>query len=121
MGIFIDLDISKSITKKEWEDVYNETLMLIEKLPLAERRKVDIHGVDTICLVKTAEHGFPPNWGHYEEKIGWAADGDIDTLKTAEEYFLPRDIIGDNEVDENAGDAMIGACLSYLNYDWNER
>ena len=63
MGIFIDLDISKSITKKEWEDVYNETLMLIEKLPLAERRKVDIHGVDTICLVKTAEHSFPPNWG----------------------------------------------------------
>ena len=120
MGIFIDLDISKSITKKEWEDVYNETLMLIEKLPLAERRKVDIHGVDTICLVKTAEHSFPPNWGHCEEKIGWAADGDIDTLKTAEEYFLPRDIIGDDEVDENAGDAMLGACLSYLNYDWND-
>lgn len=121
MGIFIHLDISKSITKKEWEDVYNETLMLVEKLPLAERRKVNIHGVDTVCLVKTEEHNFPPTWGNYKEIIGWAADGDIDTLNTAEEYFLPRDIIGDDEVDENAGDAILAAFPSYLDYDWNDQ
>jgi hypothetical protein len=56
MGIFIHLDISKSVTKPEWEAVYEETLQLIKHLPLAERRQVDIHGVDTICLVKTEEH-----------------------------------------------------------------
>lgn len=120
MGIFIHLDISRSITREEWEAVYNETLELIAKLPLAEKRIVKIHGVDTVCLVQTGEHEISSIWGEEEEKIGWAADGDMDTLKTAEVYFLPRDIIGDNEVDKNAGDAMLGAFPAYLNYDWND-
>jgi hypothetical protein len=46
MGIFIHLDISKSVTKPEWEAVYEETLQLIKHLPLAERVEVDIHGAD---------------------------------------------------------------------------
>ena len=121
MGIFIHLDISRSVTKKEWQDVYNETLRLVEKLPLAERRRVDIHGVDTVCLVHTEERPFVSEWGHYDRKIGWAADGDIETLNTAEEYFLPRDLIADETIDINAGDAMLGACPSYLNYDWNDQ
>ena len=114
MGIFIHLDISRSITREEWEAVYNETLELIAKLPLAEKRIVKIHGVDTVCLVQTGEHEISSIWGEEEEKIGWAADGDMDTLKTAEVYFLPRDIIGDNEVDKNAGDAMLGAFPAYF-------
>jgi hypothetical protein len=120
MGIFIHLDISKSVTKPEWEAVYEETLQLIKNLPLAERRKVDIHGVDTICLVKTEEHTFSPLWGNHEERLGWKADGDLETLKSAEEYFLPRDLIGDNVVEEDAGDAMLGDCPAYLNYDWDD-
>jgi hypothetical protein len=120
MGIFIHLEISKSITKPEWEAVYEETLQLIKNLPLAERRKVDIHGVDTICLVKTEEHTFPPLWGNHEERWGWKADGDLETLKSVEEYFLPRDLIGDNVVEEDAGDAMLGDCPAYLNHDWND-
>ena len=121
MGIFIHLQISKSVTKKEWEDVYDETLILIDKLPLAERRKISIHGVDTVCLVQTEEHRFPSIRGRYEERIGWAAVGDIDTLHIAEEYYLPRDLIGDDAVDENAGDAILGACPAYLNYDWKDQ
>lgn len=121
MGIFIHLDISRSVTKKEWQDVYNETLRLVEKLPLAERRRVDIHGVDTLCLVHTEERQFVSEWGHYDREIGWAADGDIETLNTAEEYFLPRDLVDDEAIDINAGDAMLGACPSYLNYDWDDQ
>ncbi len=119
MGIFIHLEISKSITRKEWEDVYNETLVLVDKFPLSERIKADIHGVDTICLAQTTEHIFPSSWGD-KEKIGWATDGDLVTLRTAEEYFLPRDLIGEETVDEKAGDAILGACPAYLNYDFED-
>lgn len=120
MGIFIYIDISKSVTQKEWKAVYNETLKLIEKLPLAERRKVDVHGVDTLCLVHTEERQFPPAWEQEEGRIGWAADGDLETLKTAEEYFLLRDFIDDTMLDENAGDAILGACPAYLDYAWDD-
>lgn len=117
MGIFINLTIAKSTTKKEWEDVYEETMELIKKLPLAERACVDIHGVSTVCLVKSQEHEFPTRWQTKNKKIGWAADGDMDTLETAEQYFLPRNLIGENNVYAQAGDAMLGALPSYLNCD----
>lgn len=39
MGISIDLGISDSVTKHEWEKVYEETLQLVKAFPLAERRK----------------------------------------------------------------------------------
>lgn len=37
MGIFIYLKISKSVKPEEWEKVYQETLVLVKNLPLAER------------------------------------------------------------------------------------
>jgi hypothetical protein len=37
MGIFIYLNISKSVTKPEWEAVYEETLQLIKNFPFAEQ------------------------------------------------------------------------------------
>jgi hypothetical protein len=60
-------------------------------------------------------------WSDHEERLGWKADGDLETLKTAEEYFLPRDLIGDNAIEEDAGDAMLGACPCYLDYDWDDK
>ena len=51
MGISIHLSISKSVTQEEWEQVYKETLCLVEKFSLAEKRKVPIHGIDTFCMV----------------------------------------------------------------------
>lgn len=120
MGIYIHLAISKSVTKKEWEAVYEETLELIRHFPLTERRKVNIHGVNTICLVKTEEHAFPSELECYKEQVGWATDGDSETLKTAEEYFLPRDLVKDNAVVEEVQDALLGACPAYLRYDWKD-
>jgi hypothetical protein len=121
MGIFINLVISKSVTKSEWEAVYEETLRLIKNLPLAERRQVDIHGVNTMCLVKTEEHDFPSIWSHRGERIGWATEGDLETLKRAEEYFLPRDLIGEDKIEEDAGDAMLGAFPAYLDFDRDDK
>lgn len=120
MGIFINLDISKSVTKKEWEDVYNETLVLIKNFPLAEKKSISIHGVDTLCLVQTEEHCFYSSWGPSYEKMGWEAVGDMETLNVAEDYFLPRDLIGDREIEKESGDAMLGAFPAYLNYKWDD-
>ena len=61
MGIFIHMSISMSVTKKEWEKVYEETLQLVKAFPLAERRKVSCKGIETICLVPSVER---------EEKYG---------------------------------------------------
>ncbi len=111
MGIFINLEISKSVTRKEWEDVYNETLLLVEKFPLAEWTVADIHGVGTYCFTKTEEHVFPSIRGN---RIGWSTNADLETLNDAEEYFLPKDLVEEKEIDENAGDAILGACPAYL-------
>ena len=55
MGIFIHLEVSKSVTEEEWENVYEETLALVKACPLAERRKVPCRWIETICLVPTIE------------------------------------------------------------------
>ena len=39
MGIFIYLGISKSVTKEEWEKVYQETLGHVHAFPLAEHNR----------------------------------------------------------------------------------
>lgn len=41
---------------------------------------------------------------------------DYDTLKGAEEYSLPRDLVGDREVDPKAGDAMMSVLPEYTDY-----
>lgn len=44
MGIFIYENVSKSVTKVEWEKVYEETLVLVDALPLAERSAITYSG-----------------------------------------------------------------------------
>ena len=47
MGVYIDLHIARSVTRTEWEAVYDEALRLVEAFPLAEYRKVTVRGIDT--------------------------------------------------------------------------
>lgn len=120
MGIFIHLNISKSVTKKEWERVYEETLLLAKKLPFAEKRSVKCNGIDTICLTPTEEHEHNYGWNGEKTRIGWNAVGDYETLHTAEDYFLPRDLVADNKVETDAGDALLGSVPSDIlgDDDW---
>lgn len=122
MGIFIHLEVSKSVTEEEWEKVYEETLTLVKAFPLAERRKVPCRGIETICLVPTIEREDSYGWNNEKTRIGWTADGDYETMNIAEEYYLPRNLIdGDGvETEEEAGDAMMAALPAYLNYDWKD-
>lgn len=116
MGIFIYLEVDKSVTKKEWRKVYQETLKLVHAFPLAEKRKVRCRGIDVICLVPTAEHEEIYGWNDEKVRIGWTAVGDYETMCTAEDYYLPRDLV-DDTVEPDIVDAMMGALPAYMDYD----
>lgn len=117
MGICIHMSISTAVKEQEWEKVYNETLQLVKAFSLAERRKVKCHGIETICLVPTKERKEKCGWNYEKTRIGWHASGDYETLHMAEDYFLPRDLCKADEVNPDAGDAVLGALPEYWEYD----
>lgn len=114
MGIFIHTDVSHSVTKQEWEQVYEETLVLVKAFPLAYRGFITYAGKNVLCAVRTGEI--------YEQYrgSGWRASMDYDTLKSGEAYDLPRDLVGDREVNPDAGDAMMSALPAYMDYSWGD-
>lgn len=121
MGICIHMNISYSVTREEWADVYQETLRLVEAFPMAEVRGVPVRGILTRCLVQTVEREFDNEWDD-SVCVGWKANGDYDTISSAEEYFLPRDLVRDDRFDEDAPDALYGQLPVYLDgYDWKDR
>ncbi len=102
MGIVIHQNISRSVTRDEWERVYEETLVLVQAFPLGEMYTTTYEGEEFTAVYRTKERKH--DWG-----IGWAASMDYDTLYGAEEYTLPRDLVGDGNPDPEAGDGMMGA------------
>ena len=102
MGIVIHQNISKSVTRDEWERVYEETLVLVQAFPLGEMYTTTYEGEEFTAVYRTKERKH--DWG-----TGWAASMDYDTLYGAEEYTLPRDLVGDEVPDPEAGDGMMGA------------
>ena len=112
MGIFIHLAVSKAVTKEEWYKAYQESLILVKNLPFSELREINIHGVETACLVRSQESKEYSRRNKEKAKYGWYADGNYDLIKTAETNYMPRDLVEADEFDPNAGDAM----LSQLQY-----
>ena len=120
MGIFMYMCISKSVTRSEWKKVYEETLQLVKAFPLAEKRKINCKGFDTVCLVPTVEREEIYGLNKEKRRMGWFADGDYESLHIAEEYYLYRELVQDGEVEINAGDALLGALPAYTSYDWED-
>ncbi len=121
MGVFIYLNISKSVTREEWREVYQETLKLIKAFPLAERREVPIRGISTICHVRTEEREQPYAWNQEQVKTGWFADGDYVSLRVAERYFLPRDLVSTDKYEADAPDAVLAMVpVLFYGYDWKD-
>ncbi|MBR1597580.1 MAG: hypothetical protein IJ661_01555 [Lachnospiraceae bacterium] len=121
MGICIHLSISKSVKKEEWQKVYEESLKMVKAFPLAGKRKINIDGIDTICLVETEEHEKTYGWHNEKTRVGWDAVGDYMYMRTAEDYHLSRDLVDDNEYIERCEDAMFGMLPTYLDYDWEDK
>lgn len=120
MGIFIHMRVSKSVTKEEWSKVYEETLQLVKAFPLAEQQKVKCRRIETICLVSTVEREETYGWNDEKSRLGWFADGDYETMRTAERYSLYREFLSEEEIEADAGDALMGVLPAYLNYDWDD-
>ena len=85
MGIFIYEATSHSITMEEWKNVYDETLLLMEKLPFAECGTISRGGEKGICLVRTEEREYVNG---DEKSRRWCSCGDYSTGRCAEEYYL---------------------------------
>lgn len=122
MGVVINLAISHSVTKDEWKSVYEESLKLVDAFPLAEWHEEVIKGVAVICLVRTKEREIK-RWGSFKTSMGWNTIGDYENMKTAEDYFLPRDLVEDDDCKTiECDDALFGVLPNYLDeYDWNDR
>lgn len=122
MGVFIYLDVSRSVTKDEWEKVYEETLKLIENFPFGEMRKIEIHNVEVNCFVPTRERERDCRiLGRKKTTTGWGTFGDLEHLETGEMFYLFRDLVDDQRVEPDAGDAMLSALPDYMNYDWDDK
>ena len=100
MGVGIHLAISKSVTREEWKHAYQETLLLLRAFPLGERRKVSVRGIPTICMVPTKEREEKYGWNNENTRTGWFADGDYEYLRVAEDYYLPRDIVIEDQYEK---------------------
>lgn len=114
MGIYIFLDIARSVTREEWKKVYEETLELVAKFPLAEVKKVKCKETEVYCLTRTKERKETYGWDREKTRIGWETCGDYDTLRRAEDYYVPRDLIGEDKIKKNVADAMMGAVYARL-------
>lgn len=85
MGISLVLEIiPEKIDKKEWENVYEETLKLINEYPFAMLKNDKAYGIDRFVLDETVELG--------DEDKYWEICGDLETKERAETFRFYRDL-----------------------------
>ncbi len=120
MGIFIHLDISKSITNDEWSKVYEESKLLAQAFELGDCQKVNIHGQNVYCMVRSKEKIEKDYWSKKTYK-GWETCGDCVTMRCAENAFVPEKIVKEGKIVEpEAGDAILGELPAYLDYSYED-
>ena len=120
MGVCIYLSISKAVTPQEWTEVYEEALCLAKELNLATRKEVKIHGIDTVYLVPVDECEQTYGWNNEHVRHLWSVDGDYLYMRTAESFSMPRALVKPENVDQDAGDAMITNLTECLDYTWDD-
>ena len=85
MGICISISVSSRVTQEKWEKVYEEALFLAQKLDLASRETVEIHGRAVTCLVPTRE-------STWDGMRGFWVKADYANGTGAESFFFPREL-----------------------------
>ena len=90
MGIFIHLTISDTIKRDEWEKAYQKSVRLMENLPFVEKMVKECYGSSLVCMTKTVEK-------EWYGRMGWHTIGDSVSRKTAEDYFMPKDILDSDQ------------------------
>ncbi|MGY0694459.1 hypothetical protein ACW2QC_17045 [Virgibacillus sp. FSP13] len=93
MGVYINLDIMPNqIDKKEWEDVYKESLELVEAYPfmdnIIDKKTYECPWV----YVDRAKETTFEEFDFTEPQIGWHVFGDFDSMLTAESFALYKNL-----------------------------
>lgn len=117
MGIYIYLNISTAIKAKEWELAYEKSLILVKQLPFMEKIKKEYYGANLICGTKTEEK-------EYYGRLGWLTVGDSYSMNTAEEYFLPKNILERINTDlskEKYVDSYMSILPAYSNFSFEDQ
>ena len=112
MGVCICLAVSKNIKNEEWEKAYEESLKLVNAFPFYEVQERSYYGKKLNCAVPTKERKL-------YDKTGWCTRGDYNTLRGAEDYFLPRELEGEEKEDETL-DALMGVVPAYCSITWKD-
>ncbi|KAB7672556.1 hypothetical protein [Bacillus sp. B1-b2] len=86
MGTYINLSIlTRNISKLEWEQIYEETLRLVDAFPFAGVAEREFFGYRLPVYVKAKENIAPERH--------WVISGDLKSKRFAETFTLYRDII----------------------------
>lgn len=117
MGIYIYLDISKSVSQEQWSKVYKESLHLAEQLPFAELQRTEIQGISILCLTPTKEHEALYRFRQNDTSRGWIASGNYMDMTLAEEHTLYEKLVDKNGVQPDAGDAIMNRLPSFIDCD----
>ena len=109
--MYLGYSISNSVTQKEWEKVYEQTLYLADKLNLADWDKFYYKGVRSYAYCKVKEQS--------EEEFGktnhfWLACGEYNHMTDGEYFRLDREI-DIKKYKENAGPGILWEVDSYTN------
>ena len=83
MGVFIRLELSDTITKKEWTPVYEKSLFMAKKFGFFDFSVEKIKNQSVKCLIPTDENTF-------DDITGWIVSGSFPSYKSAEGQFTPK-------------------------------
>ena len=106
--MYLCYSISRSVTQKEWDKVYEETLLLAQQLGLADWDKFYYKGVRSYAYCKVKEKS---NEEFDETNHFWLACGEYKYMTDGEYFRLDREI-DMRKYNENAGPAI----LTEINY-----
>lgn len=105
MGIFINMKIADTVTQKEWEPVYEKSLLMAKKFGFFDFGRKNIHGEDIMCIFPTVEREF-------NGEIGWRVIGSFPEYKRAEDQFMPK-YLSNGRLDNHACDML---CTEFPDY-----
>ncbi|WP_022933100.1 hypothetical protein [Treponema bryantii] len=98
---YLYFSISNSVTQEEWTKVYEETLVLANKIYLTDWEKFYYKGVGAYAFCKVKEH---TNKYFGEKTHFWQASSDYNYMNTGDIFRLKREI---DNYDENAAPAIL--------------
>ncbi|MBR3535993.1 MAG: hypothetical protein IKN85_09200 [Oscillospiraceae bacterium] len=83
MGVFIRLELSDTITQKEWSSVYEKSLVMAKIFGFFDFSVEEISNQSVKCIIPTDENTF-------DERTGWMVSGSFPSYKSAEAQFTPK-------------------------------